>query len=87
LGLLNLSQAFFEPPDVSGDSSLSLSYKVLHKLKQIWLQLQVVGFDAVGSEVVAGLFEEQPKRIMFADEHELEELGAGVIIGARGVLG
>ena len=43
--------------------------------------------DAVGSVVVAGLFEEQPKRIVVAFFHELDEFGAGVIVGTFGVLG
>ena len=85
--LLNLSQVFFEPPDVSGDSSFSLRYKVLHKLKQIWLELQVVDVDAVGSEVVAGLFEELPERIIVTFFDELQELGTGVIVGTFGVFG
>jgi len=51
------------------------------------LELQVVGIDAVGSEVVAGLFEEQPKRIIVTFENELEELGASVIVGTFDVFG
>jgi hypothetical protein len=55
--------------------------------KQIWLQLQVMGVDMVGSEVVAGLVEEQPKRIIVALFHELQELGAGSVGGTFGVFG
>jgi hypothetical protein len=64
-----------------------LDAKSFISLEEIWLKLQVVRFDMVGSEVVAGLFEELPERIIVAGEHELEELGACVIVGAFGVLG
>ena len=49
--------------------------------------MQVVGVEAVGSEVIAGLFEELPKRMIVAFLHELQELGAGVIVGTFGVFG
>jgi hypothetical protein len=51
------------------------------------LKLQVVRFDMVGSQIVAGLFEELPEGIIVAGEHELEELGACVTVGAFSVLG
>ena len=40
-----------------------------------------MGIDAVGSEVVTGLFEELPERFIVALFHELQELGAGVSLG------
>ena len=46
-----------------------------------------MGIDAVGSEVVTGLFEELPERFIVALFHELQELGAGVIVGTFGVFG
>ena len=46
-----------------------------------------MGIDAVGSEVVTGLFEELPERIIVAFFHELQELGAGVVVGTFGVFG
>ena len=49
--------------------------------------MQVVGIDAVGSEVVTGLFEELPERFIVALFHELQELSAGVIVGTFGVFG
>jgi hypothetical protein len=45
-----------------------------------------VGFDAVGSKVLAGLLEEFPKRVVIARHGELEELGTRGLVGAFGVV-
>ena len=46
-----------------------------------------MGIDAVGNEVVTGLFEQLPERFIVALFDELEELSAGVIVGTFGVFG
>ncbi len=46
-----------------------------------------MGFDAVGSKVLAGLLEELPKPIVIAGIRELKKLGARVLVGAFGVFG
>jgi hypothetical protein len=44
-----------------------------------------MGFDAVGSEVLAGLLEKLPKRIVIADIRELKKFSPRVLVGALGV--
>ena len=55
-----------------------MNSKSFIKSKKIRLELQVVGFDAVGSEVVAGPLEELPKRIVIAGIRELKKVRVGI---------
>jgi hypothetical protein len=64
---------------------LPLEFEIVHKSKEIGLELQVVGFDAVGSEVLAGPLEDLPKRTVIAGIRELKKFGTRVLLGALGV--
>jgi hypothetical protein len=47
------------------------------------LEFRVVGFDAVGREVLAGPLEELPKRIVITGTRELKKLGTSVPVGLK----
>jgi hypothetical protein len=65
------------------DALCRLNSKSFITQKRFGWSCRVVGFDAVGREVLAGPLEELPKRIVIAGTRELKKLGTSVFVGAQ----
>jgi hypothetical protein len=63
---------------------LTLKCKIFHS-KEDWAGVAGRWIGRVSSEVLAGLLEELPKRIIIADIRELKKFSPRLLVGAFGV--